>query len=200
MTDIKRYKGQALPKACYMTEFSVKCPKCKHEAVVLADDPFFPSSKGKVQCSNCSFIEKTEDLIRYNVVVKRNCSNCGEIFEKNIPNSKDKMNEMAVSCPNCHETRKYKPRNDAYRVSYNKESPRDPVFHLSLWFQSNIKGNIFWAYNREHLNEIHNYVSSKLREREGTDYTTMVEKLPTFIKAAKNRNGIIKAIEKLMKK
>ncbi|MGB4775795.1 MAG: hypothetical protein WBP45_11525, partial [Daejeonella sp.] len=78
----------------------------------------------------------------------------------------------------------------------------DPVFKLPLWLQAEIKGHLFWAYNRQHLNEIKNYVGSKLRERLIKDYkyTTMVEKLPNFIKDAKNREAIIKLIEKLERK
>ncbi len=199
MTDFQRYKGQALPRQSYMTEFCVVCPKCNQEAKVTVENPYILSD-AKLHCSNCNLIEKEEDLIRYNIIVKRNCLNCGKSFEVIIPNRKEKLTEMTVSCPNCNETKKYKPRNDKYKISYNKESPRDPIFKLSLWFQCDIKGNTLWAYNRKHLNEINNYVSSKLREREDTSYSTMVEKLPTFIKVAKNRDLIIKAIEKLMKK
>lgn len=76
----------------------------------------------------------------------------------------------------------------------------DPIFGLPLWFQAGVKGNLFWAFNRQHLTEIRNYVISKLRERQTTTHTTMVEKLPTFIKEAKNRNAMIKAIGKLEQK
>jgi hypothetical protein len=69
-----------------------------------------------------------------------------------------------------------------------------------LWFQKEVKGEIFWAYNREHLIEIRNCVSAKLRERQGTTYTTMVERLPNFIKIARNRDIILRTIDNLLKK
>lgn len=76
----------------------------------------------------------------------------------------------------------------------------DPIFHLPLWLQENVRGNLLWAYNRSHLHDVKEYVGAKLRERRTTRYTTMVEKLPTFIKEAKNREAILKAIEKMERK
>jgi hypothetical protein len=40
-------------------------------------------------------------------------------------------------------------------------------------------------------------VKAKLRERQVTTHTTMVERLPGFITEAKNREAVLKAIEKM---
>ncbi len=125
-----------------MKEFCVVCPKCNQEAKVTVENPYILNN-AKLQCSNCKLIEKEEDLIRYNVIVKRNCLNCGKTFEVNIPNRKEKLTEMTVSCPNCNETKKYKPRNDKYKISYNKESPRDLSSPLKLVQNESIKNNNF---------------------------------------------------------
>jgi hypothetical protein len=71
------------------------------------------------------------------------------------------------------------------------------LFNLPLWFQIEVRDNLFWAYNRKHPKEIKNYVRSKLRERQTPTHTTMVEKLPALIKEAKNREAILKDIERL---
>jgi hypothetical protein len=76
----------------------------------------------------------------------------------------------------------------------------DPLFNLPLWLQTEIRGNLFWAYNRRHLQDIKTYVQAKLRERQSDGYTTMVERLPQFIKSAKNRDAILKAIDQLEKR
>ncbi len=76
----------------------------------------------------------------------------------------------------------------------------DPVFGLPLWFQGNVKGDTLWASNQEHLLEIRSYVTARLGERQTMRITTMVEKLPQFIKAAKNREAVLKAIERMLKK
>ncbi len=50
----------------------------------------------------------------------------------------------------------------------------------------------------EHLLEMENYISSELRTR--LPYRMrMVERLPTFIKEAKNRNAILKILQKWKK-
>jgi hypothetical protein len=74
----------------------------------------------------------------------------------------------------------------------------DPVFGCPYYFQADFKGKLFWARNREHLLEMENYVSSDLRTR--LPYRMrMVERLPTFIKEAKNREAILKILQKMEK-
>lgn len=145
--------------------------------------------------------ENAIDLVRYKLIVKRNCDTCGKEFEIDIPNQKEKAEEITIPCPHCGTTRTYKPKNEEYKVGYpNKGQASDPIFNLPLWFQADIRGDLFWAYNRRHLNDIKTYVAAKLRERQTTTHTTMVEKLPNFIKEAKNRETLVKIIERLERK
>ncbi|AYQ33592.1 hypothetical protein DTQ70_16135 [Runella sp. SP2] len=196
---ILRYSGPATVRRSYMNEFLVHCPKCGHLATVTTSQSY-DTSKDKLICQTCNHVEKRNDHTRYKAVVKRNCDNCGQSIDVTIPNNKEKVEELTLPCANCGQVRTYKPRNDAYRLIYNSIGACDPIFHLPLWFQIDIKGDTFWAYNRLHLVEIRSYVTAKLRERQTTTHTTMVECLPNFIKAAKNRMIIIKAIDKLLKK
>jgi len=76
----------------------------------------------------------------------------------------------------------------------------DPIFGLTLWLQCKVRGNTLWAFNNRHLNEIADYVASALRERQTTDYTTRVEKLPGFIKDKKNRASILNSNPKTFNK
>jgi hypothetical protein len=57
--------------------------------------------------------------------------------------------------------------------------------------------NILWAYNLEHLEYLKNYVGAKLREAASGGKYALAWKLPNFIKLAKNRNKILKAISRL---
>jgi hypothetical protein len=106
-------------------------------------------------------------------------------------------NRGKLTCRNCMHSEKSIDRKAKYR---SIGGAVDPIFGLPLWFQTEVRGDLFWACNREHLNEIRSYVSSRLRERRTTLFATMVEKLPHFIKDSKNRETIIKAIEKLERK
>lgn len=181
-----------------MREFLVHCPKCKQLATVTSPKSY--EGFDMLICLNCQHVEKGDGLIRYNAVVKRNCDNCGRPIETTVPNNKEKVKELTIPCSHCGQVRTYQPRNDAYNLIYINSGACDPIFNLPLWFQTNVKGETFWAYNRAHLIEIRNYVSAKLRERQTNTHTTMVERLPNFIKVAKNRTTILKAIDKLLRK
>lgn len=195
-----RYQGLATVKQSYLREVSVECPKCAKEAFVTVDNPWWMNN-AKLKCFHCMFSQSDNDLVRYNLILKRSCDNCGKSIEVTVPNQKEKSDQITIPCPHCGITRTFRPRNEPFRLATIEQGKAsDPVFQLPLWFQTEVRGNLFWAFNREHLLEIKSYVVSKLRERKTTMYTTMVEKLPTFIKEAKNRNSIIKAIERLEKK
>ncbi|GAC1384181.1 MAG: hypothetical protein NVSMB45_12100 [Ginsengibacter sp.] len=62
-----------------------------------------------------------------------------------------------------------------------------------------VDNNILWAYNYDHLDYLKTYVSAKLREEHAVTKNSMTQKLPDFIKLAKNRERILKAIERLEK-
>ena len=194
------YSGPPTVRGSYMKEFLVECPKCKREALVTVDSPYWQEN-GKLTCRNCMHSEKAVDLVRYKSVVKRHCDNCRKEFETVIPNQKEKVDEITIPCTHCGTTRTYKPKNEEYKIGYEtKGRAADPIFGLPLWFRADVRGDLLWAYNRDHLKEIKSYVTSKLRERQTTTHTTMVERLPNFIKDSKNRATIVKVIERLERK
>jgi DNA-directed RNA polymerase subunit RPC12/RpoP len=168
---------------------------CRKEALVQVD--MRRTNDGKLVCNNCMHSETAADLVRYRTIVRRNCDNCGKEFETTVPGQKKKVDEITIACPHCGTVRIYKPKHEEYKLGYdNKGQVSDPIFNLPLWFQANVRGDLFWAYNRDHLSEIKAYVTSKLRET----HTTMVERLPNFIKDAKNRDTLVKVIERLERK
>jgi hypothetical protein len=79
-------------------------------------------------------------------------------------------------------------------------SPVDPYFQRPVWLQAGCCGNVLWAYNVRHLDLLEAYVQAKLRERgELVPWAPMslVERLPTRLKAAKNRTEILRTIKRL---
>lgn len=199
-TDNKRYTGAASVAYSYRNEYLVECPKCNKAALVNCMNAY-SLSEGTLNCHSCNHTLKVKDLVRFNIIVKRNCDNCGKSFEKIIPNAKKRADVITIPCPHCRITRTFEARNEQIYLQYNtKGLVCDPIFNLPLWLKTNIKGNVFWANNRKHLEDIREYVDSKLRERRTLEYTTMVERLPKFIKTAKNRDHILKAIARLMRK
>jgi hypothetical protein len=73
----------------------------------------------------------------------------------------------------------------------------DWYFRLPLWLEISCCGETLWAYNLKHLEYIEKYVAAKLRERTSKTAKSMVSRLPKWIKSAKNRAEILKAIGKL---
>lgn len=77
----------------------------------------------------------------------------------------------------------------------------DPHFRLPLWLTvSCCGGHTLWVWNVEHLDVLEGYIGARLRERgpvEGHGRASMLEKLPTWMKLAKNRDELLKAIDRL---
>lgn len=86
------------------------------------------------------------------------------------------------------------PRSTAVRAT-------DPYFDLPLRVQSATRHGWLWAYNLEHLDLIRAYVQAPLRERapwyDTKQKMTLVARLPRWIKTAKHREEVLRAIERL---
>ncbi|MCD9186351.1 MAG: hypothetical protein LUM44_07945 [Pyrinomonadaceae bacterium] len=76
----------------------------------------------------------------------------------------------------------------------------DWYFRLPLWLEISCCGKMLWAYNEKHLGFIEDYVGAKLRERKPFVNKSLASRLPGWIKQAKNRDEILKAIGKLREK
>jgi hypothetical protein len=132
--------------------------------------------------------------------------------------------EFLVVCPKCKGMAKVVPEAYSGKLNAQLFSPRkfvclscphrdiwkgqkiltgasvDWYFRLPLWLQISCCNETLWAYNLKHLEIIEQYVSAKLRERTKKGRNSFLSKLPGWIKSAKNRNEILKAIEKLKSK
>ncbi|WP_370748105.1 hypothetical protein [Streptomyces sp. MnatMP-M17] len=77
----------------------------------------------------------------------------------------------------------------------------DPYFNVLLSLQIETRHGWLWAYNLEHLELIRQFVQAPLRERASWDETgrkmTVVARLPAWIKRAKNRTEILRAIKRI---
>nr|WP_042365846.1 hypothetical protein [Streptacidiphilus neutrinimicus] len=77
----------------------------------------------------------------------------------------------------------------------------DPYFGLPLLLQTETRHGWLWAYNPAHLTLIHDYVAASLRERapwyDTRKKMTLLARLPTWIKHAKNRTEILHAIDRI---
>lgn len=76
--------------------------------------------------------------------------------------------------------------------------PIDPYFWQPLWLRAGCAGHTLWAFNRQHLDILAEYVGAGLRERGPAEHAmTMVARLPAWIKTAKHRAEVLKVLDRL---
>ncbi|GAA4058936.1 hypothetical protein [Streptomyces shaanxiensis] len=121
---------------------------------------------------------------------------------------------MLVRCPRCdgmaHFDRRPAHAPDADAVSYRQRRlvcpscglARNPsCAHPVLWLRTRTRHGEVWAYNLEHLDLLRRFVAASLRERppwyEHGRKMTYVARLPAWIKRAKNRDEVLRAIDRI---
>ena len=148
-----------------------------------------------------------------------------ERFSENGEQIYDFGDEFLVVCPKCEKMAKViKTEIGSEKLSRQLSAPRrvvcqscvyrndwrdgsisigasfDWYFRLPLWLETECVGETLWAYNRKHLEFIENYVGAKLRERTPNTNKSLASRLPQWIKRAKNRDAVLKAVGKLKEK
>lgn len=73
----------------------------------------------------------------------------------------------------------------------------DPHFGHPLRLVASTRLGVVWAYNARHLTELRAYVSAMLRECRGSTNRSLISRLPRWIKLARNRETVLKALDKL---
>ena len=78
----------------------------------------------------------------------------------------------------------------------------DWYFHYPLWLQTSCCGEVLWVYNLAHLAWLRQFVQAKQRTRvynpeHGWSNRSVASRLPKWLKLAKNRDAILRAIDKL---
>ncbi|CAC9973522.1 hypothetical protein [Flavobacterium panici] len=185
----------------FYNEIIVKCPKCESKAVlkqVARDCKCGNFTKMSFECKTC-FYKIDEPIYQYKAYGRHYCSYCFEKFDYESQIFKERPEMYQVKCPHCSFQEEIKPT--IYEVREKPKNDgliRDDWHDLPLWFQKEIKGKVFWVYNQEHMTYLERYIKAGLRERNnnGSGNGTMVSRLPKFIKAAKNRDKLLKILKK----
>jgi hypothetical protein len=200
-----RHVDPGLPLGSYSAEVLCECPNCGGPARVRASVLWavpISAKDARAQCLRCSFSrELADDKWRGSILGcrKQPCPNCGhkwliaEVWRKR-PTSRPKKTEK-VCCPLCRKTSEL--QLEWFKEAHTNQ-PVDPHFGFPLWLRSDCRGKVFWAYNRRHLNAIKSYVAAARRVRgSASGKWSMVARLPTWVKLAKNREAVLKCISRL---
>jgi hypothetical protein len=146
---------------------------------------------------------RVEQFARFDVlVVCPRCGGCGVSRSSPQDNPWLMWWPRRVSCLGCGYADDW-PRLDGRARSRGVADGAevDPHFWLPLWLRASCcGGNRLWAWNAEHLDVLESYIGARLRERgalERWGSTSMLEKLPAWMKTAKNRDELLKVTARL---
>lgn len=180
----------------FATHFVVHCPSCEGKAHI--------SPEGRLTCTACFHVAQAG---RWHgaatAVVQVKCRECRNPIFRSAPWS-GQWKKLGGRCEKCGDDCEYEA--SITRHPYCDGKMTDPVYGLPLWLQAGFRGDVFWAYNYDHLDELKHYIAAKLRERGIAPRNTirknsaMVSRLPEFIKKASNRDDLLKCIGELEKK
>lgn len=62
-----------------------------------------------------------------------------------------------------------------------------------------MKNNVLWGYNTKHLEYIKIYIKATLREDNNRNKYSLIANLPQWMLSSKNRETVVKKIDKLIK-
>lgn len=77
------------------------------------------------------------------------------------------------------------------------EGAVDPCFRLPLLLQADLTAGTLLAPNGYHLAQLHCYVAARLRDEQHNGNSSWSSRLPSWVKSAKNRDQVLKALDRL---
>ena len=190
----------------FWSDMVVVCPKCGKAGIVHFDRE---RNIALFQCKSCYIKKETIPGGTYAFEVTAQCTSTGKYFRISMPTNKIHGQKIRVKCPYCKESvigNVSGTINPPYVTLQNIRQAEDPYFHYPFYFQANYRGKIIWALNREHLQYLIDYLTADIRTVPPDFYKTyktmrsQSDMLPTFMKTAKNRDGIVKLLTKLQAK
>jgi Zn ribbon nucleic-acid-binding protein len=108
------------------------------------------------------------------------------------------IKEARLLCTHCGYN---KTLSTQLQANVNVEIAAHGYFSAKLWLQLPFRGrHVVAAYNGSHLHYLEQYIAATLREHKDRTHFTLLEKLPRFYHEAKNREPLLKIIEKLKEK
>lgn len=184
--------------SAFADEVLVRCIQCDDTGTVTAQwGPYGWSAL--FQCASCSLELKPGDWVGpVKLEGRQPCGYCGYkwlALSVDLPRSPVNLPVvLQKQCPECgHET--------AITVSVATARPSDqcidPHFGLPLRLSKETRFGTVWAYNQRHVEELLGYVSAKLRVRQNASNGAMFSRLPRWMKVARHRDEIAKALSRL---
>lgn len=191
----------------------VYCPDCETKGIVYYQKKHVDSSDTTCSshfvftCSKCNrHLNSTssqynlEFNANYKITFHEACHFCGGnrlSVDQKILNIKSPQAFIEAKCTVCHKISKLvvHPKNIDIAKANRLEHT---VFGLKLCLVANTRSGNIYLHNLEHLQELKSYIQADLRERtQNTGNSSYYSRLPAWIKSARNRKEILKALLRL---
>ncbi len=197
MTD--RYVDKGYRLLHWATSIEALCPKCG-ETGLIKGNPKWKEWSATFHCPCCFHSLKTTDNIWLGPVRatgSRPCCSCGHkwvTIDTTFSNiSQIKSMTAATQCAICKSPNQV---SLEFSRTETEDHGMDPYFGLKLALTQQTRHGIIWVYDAEHLAQLKAYVTAKLRESSDEKWSYF-NRLPTWIKSAKTRQEVLKAVAKL---
>ncbi|MDO4250910.1 MAG: hypothetical protein Q4C68_05300 [Moraxella sp.] len=148
-------------------------------------------------------ISYSHQQFRYYVFSGRfRCYHCGGRWLKSkhyLPNIGHIPHTFYAICPLCHQQSTHHKVNEYHSV-YADYTPHLGINHfgLELALRTSTRFGTLYVYNPAHLNVLKAFIEADLRERaQKAGNGSYFSRLPDWIKSAKNRKELLRAITKL---
>lgn len=221
MTEGRRFQDSGKRLVDFGGEYLIHCPKCDAPAIIsvgklrcgscgFAADK--PDGGGIKRSHSGHYFEgfSTKDWFGDVAARAKNgsssttrprCQKCGAQFEslgvrprKNAPNLPTTTRE---NCSRCGAENEFELTWHPFQPA---DQPRDPLFGCELLLQKDLKQGTVYAFNKVHAEEYLAYIEADQRERQPatTGKRSFFTSLPAWIKSAKNRDDIAKALRQMI--
>lgn len=198
-----RYTDAGYPLLYWAKDILVVCPKCRQDARIKGN-PSWKEWAAELFCAHCGYNCKTTAKTEswqgnFTASGQRPCCSCGHKWvrlNKTISAPSHLLAEtMNTRCQNCQTINKVP-------VTYSRAIPADhaidPFFGLELALKTPTRHGTVWVYGMPHLQELKCYTTASLRENStASPNSSYFSRLPAWIKSAKNRELVLKALDKL---
>lgn len=191
----------------------VVCPFCQSKAQVFQQDlPHQPKKNIIFSClSYCKTFDQDQQqqnnlgyFDEINVEINQTCT-CKRgkfYFSQSYARPGTLPPFIKLNCSFCQKEQVYDspyplltyktPRKSGFEIN------KDPFFGYRLYLTTATRHGLVFVYNTEQLNDLKAYISAELRQRTYTNKNkTYLSRLPAWIKSARNRKEILKAILRL---
>jgi hypothetical protein len=166
----------------------VRCPHCDARAVRTGT---------RVVCAGCGLVRTAGHAFQgpVQVVVDSRCGTCGRSARREVerPQWPDTVRALALRCP-CGTVGRHPV--EVY-PSWWRNQGVDPVSGLALWLRAELRGQVLWALDAEHLAYLEGYLGGEPGFRPGARYGTLGSRLPAWIKQARNRQDVLHRLRRL---